>query len=110
MEAIREQYGLTALRIGYTEGTRSGPGRHEVTCSLRDPGSVNEEWSIPAEGFDLLVSPTHQEPDERVDPGLAECLHRLQDLPAVRNLRHGPDPLWLAVTSEHPLLPAIGWE
>jgi len=111
MEAIREQYGLTALRVGYSQGTtRSDPRRREVTCSLRTPASGSDDWWIPADGIGLLASTPGRGADAGIEAGLSECVNHLQVNPAVHDLQARHDPLWLAVTAEHPLLPGVAWE
>jgi hypothetical protein len=111
MEAIREQYGLTALRVGYSQGTtRSDPRGREVTCSLRGPASGPDDWWIPADGIGLLASTPGGDADAGIEAGLSECLNHLQGTAAVHDLQAQHDPLWLAVTAEHPLLPGVAWE
>jgi hypothetical protein len=113
MEAIREQYGLTALRIGYSQGTtRSDPRLREVTCSLRSPASGTDDWWIPADGIGLLASSLERDADADagIEAGLSECLNHLEASPSVNDLKAQHDPLWLAVTAEHPLLPGVAWE
>jgi hypothetical protein len=110
MEAIREQYGLTALRVGYTQGIRSEPRRREVTCSLRGPASGTDDWWIPADGIGLLTGTPGRDADAGIESGLSGCLNHLLGSPAVHDLQAQHDPLWLAVTAEHPLLPGVAWE
>jgi hypothetical protein len=111
MEAIREQYGLTALRLGYTQGGRGADGRREVTCSVRGPaGPDGSGWWVPADGIPLLAGSGPTSSDEGVEAGLAECVARLQSSVAVQALQPGHDAFWLAVTAEHPLLPGVAWE
>ena len=110
MEAIRSQYELTALRVGYSQGSRSYGARRGVTFSLRGPDTGEEDWWVPAEGIPLLASAERTPSDAGVEQGLVECLHRLQGSPAVDRLQRTHAALWLAVTSEHPLLAGVAWE
>jgi hypothetical protein len=110
MELIREQYGLVALRIGYSQGSRSEGERRDVTCSLRSPDVGDDDWRVPADGIPLLATTTQTRSDAGVEAGLVESCHRLEVSPAVGRLRENHEPLWLAVTAEHPLLAGVAWE
>ena len=106
MEAIREQYGLTALRLGYTQGDRGDSGPQEVTCSVRSPDGQDDDWRVPAEGIPLLARARVDFVDSGVEEGLADCAAWLRRSSAVEALQVGHGALWLAVSGEHPLLPA----
>jgi len=110
MELIREQYGLVALRLGYSQGSRSEGGRRDVTCSLRGPGADTDDWRVPADGIPLLAATAQTRSDAGVEEGLVECVRRLRASPAVGRLRENREALWLAVTAEHPLLAGVAWE
>ena len=110
MELIREQYGLTALRLGYAQGGRGRDDRRDVTCSLRSPGADADEWWVPADGIPLLAPTGQTRSDEGVEAGLVGCVNHLQVSPTIERLRDNQDALWLAVTAEHPLLPGVAWE
>src|SRR5512133_2434802 len=99
MELIREQYGLTALRLGYTQGSRSEGERRDVTCSLRSPEADDEHWWVPADAIPLLAPTPDTRSDTGVKEGLVDCVHRLEASPAADRLRQ-----------EHPLLPGVAWE
>src|SRR5512133_3668581 len=110
MELIREQYGLTALRLGYTQGSRSEGERRDVTCSLRSPEADDEHWWVPADAIPLLAPTPDTRSDRGVKEGLVDCVHHLEASPVADRLRQEHEPLWLAVTAEHPLLPGVAWE
>jgi hypothetical protein len=110
MDLIREQYGLVALRLGYSQGSRSEGERRDVTCSLRSPDADVGEWRVPADGIPLLATTAQTRSDAGVEAGLVDCVHRLEVSPAVGRLRENHEALWLAVTAEHPLLAGVAWE
>ena len=110
MELIREQYGLVALRIGYSQGSRSEGERREVTCSLHSPDGDVDHWRVPADRIPLLATTVQTRSDEGVEEGLADSVRRLAVSPAVARLRDYHEALWLAVTAEHPLLAGVAWE
>jgi hypothetical protein len=110
MELIREQYGLVALRIGYSQGSRSEGERRDVTCSLHSPDADVDDWQVPAHGIPLLATTPQTRSDAGVEAGLVDCVHRLEVTPAVDRLRENHEALWLAVTAEHPLLAGVAWE
>ena len=110
MELIREQYGLVALRVGYSQGSRSEGERREVTCSLHSPDGDVDDWRVPADRIPLLAATAQTRSDGRVEEGLADSVRRLAVSPAVGRLRDNHEALWLAVTAEHPLLAGVAWE
>ncbi len=110
MEAIRSQYALTALRVGYSQGSRTYGGDRQVTFALRGPDVGEETWGVATEGIPLLAATGQTRSDVGVEQGVAECLHHLQASPAIDRLKNEHAALWLAVTSEHPLLPGVAWE
>ena len=110
MELIRQQYGLVALRLGYSQGSRTEGERRDVTCSLRGPDADGGDWRVPASGIPLLATTAQTRSDAGVEEGLVECVRRLRASPAVGRLRENREALWLAVTAEHPLLAGVAWE
>ena len=105
METLREQLGLTALRVGYTgSGGRGG----RLTCEVRSPQEPVDAWEVPADAIGLLTG--RPGADDDVEAELAWCRDRLARSAAVARLRSHGEPLWLAVTPEHPVLPAVDWE
>jgi hypothetical protein len=107
---IREHYGLTAMRVGYTRPERSGSARGggAVTCELRSPHEPTQKWTVPADAIGLLAGRTQS--DDDIEADLAWCRERLERSDAVARLRGAGEPLWLAVMPEHPSLPALDWE
>jgi hypothetical protein len=110
MEPTREQYGLVALRLGYSQGSRSEGERRDVTCSLHSPGAAVRDWPVPASDIPLLATTERTRSDAGVEEGLVDCVRQLDASPAVRRLQENHQALWLDVTAEHPLLAGVGWE
>src|SRR5690348_18441844 len=98
MELIRQQYGLVALRLGYSQGSRTEGERRDVTCSLRGPDADGGDWRVPASGIPLLATTAQTRSDAGVEEGLVECVRRLRAGPAVGRPRGNNEALGLAVT------------
>ncbi|MDX6390141.1 MAG: hypothetical protein QOJ73_1204 [Streptosporangiaceae bacterium] len=112
MEAERAEHGLTAVEIGFgdrsssTSATVPTSGPAALTCRLRSPGLPDETWDVPVS----TPVPTTGRSTGALKVDLRRLRERLAAAAAVRALAAVHEPLWLAVTPEHPLLPAIDWE
>ena len=84
MELIREQYGLVALRIGYSQGSRSEGERRDVTCSLHSPDADVDDWRVPADRIPLLATTVQTRSDAGVEEGLVDSVRRLDGQPRGR--------------------------
>jgi hypothetical protein len=110
MEMIREHYGLTAMRVGYSrpEGGGSVRGAGVMTCELRSPLEPTESWEVPADAIGFLAG--RSDSDDGIERDLESCRSWLERCDAIDRLRSDGEALWLAVTPEHPRLPALDWE
>ncbi|WP_068403386.1 hypothetical protein [Kribbia dieselivorans] len=104
MEAIRDEFGLTALRIGH-QLTRKHTS--QVTFALRSPGDLYEAWDVRGEA---IITAASKDDREAFTHALADSCARLAATDTIRELQAKNEPLWLAVTAEHPLLPGMAWE
>ena len=109
MEMLREQHGLTAMRVGFTRPDRAQIAQGgALTCELRSPLEPTVTWEFPADAIGFLAGRSAS--DDGIVDDLAGCRQWLELCPALKRLRADDKPLWLAVTPEHPSLPALDWE
>ncbi len=94
--------GLTVLRIGY----RDRPGPPRVRCELSRSGrGPRWRWDTPARQIGLPVDGGRATPNFGRPRGFRPIVDW------IRASRAGGDQaLWLDLSEEHPLLPAIDWE
>lgn len=104
MEAMRDQYGLTALRIGHQLTADREP---QLTFALDSPGRLTQAWEAPAAA---ALAAAERSGSEGFVAALGESRARLGSSETIHELQARHEPLWLAVTADHPLLPGMPWE
>jgi hypothetical protein len=105
MERIRETHSLVGLRVGYSDGPEP-----VLTCTVDSPDDETLSWDVTAREIGLDADPRRA--GQRFDAGvrLDPIADRLSYAPAVLDLRARHGALWLNLTDDHPLLPALDWE